>query len=43
VLSWWIAELHFVVDPMFFFGSAAIAASLMIFSLKSWREPARRS
>jgi hypothetical protein len=43
ILSLWIADLHFVVDPMFFFGSAVIAASLMIFSLKSWSEPAPRS
>ena len=43
ILSLWIADLHFVVDPMFFFGSAVIAASLMVFSLKSWSEPAPRS
>ena len=42
LLSWWIADLHFVMDPMFFFGSAVIAASLLLFSLKSWRQPARR-
>jgi uncharacterized membrane protein YfhO len=29
--------LHFVVGPMFFFGLVAIAASLLLFSLKSWR------
>ena len=40
-MSWWIADLHFVVDPMFFLGLALIAASLMVFSLKSWRQPAR--
>jgi len=43
LLSWWIADLHFVLDPMFFFGSVVIAASLLIFSLKSWSEPAPRS
>jgi hypothetical protein len=41
-LSHWIADLHFVIDPMFFLGSAVIAASLALFSLKSWSEPARR-
>ena len=40
-LSLWIADLHFVIDPMFFLGSALIAASLFLFSLKSWRQPAR--
>jgi len=40
-MSWWIADLHFVVDPMFFLGLALIAASLLVFSLKSWRQPAR--
>jgi len=43
LLSLWIADLHFVVDPMFFFGSVVIAASLLVFSLKSWRQPAPRS
>ncbi len=43
LLSWWIADLHFVVDPMFFFGSVVIAASLLVFSLKSWRQPAPRT
>ncbi len=40
-MSLWIADLHFAVDPMFFLGLALIAASLMVFSLKSWRQPAR--
>ncbi len=35
VMSWWIADLHFTVDPMFFIGLALIAASLLLFSLKS--------
>jgi hypothetical protein len=43
VMSWWIADLRFVVDPIFFFGLALIAASLLLFSLKSWRQPPRRS
>jgi drug/metabolite transporter (DMT)-like permease len=42
ILSLWIADLHFVLDPMFFVGSAIIATSLLLFSLKSWRQPARR-
>jgi len=41
VMSFWIADLHFVVDPMFFLGLALISASLLFFSLKSWRQPAR--
>jgi drug/metabolite transporter (DMT)-like permease len=36
-LSWWIPDLHFVAGPLFFGGLAAIAASLLLFSLKSWR------
>ncbi len=36
-LSHWIADLHFVIDSTFFLGSAVIAASLVLFSLKSWR------
>jgi hypothetical protein len=43
ILSWWIADLHFVVDPMFFFGLALVAAALVLFSLKSWRQPAPRT
>jgi drug/metabolite transporter (DMT)-like permease len=43
VLSWWIADLHFVVDPMFFFGLTLVGATLVLFSLKSWRQPARRT
>jgi drug/metabolite transporter (DMT)-like permease len=43
ILSWWIADLHFVLDPMFFIGSVVIATSLLLFSLKSWRRPARRA
>ncbi len=40
-MSRWIADLHFAVDPMFFLGLALIAASLTVFSLKSWRQPTR--
>jgi hypothetical protein len=40
-MSWWIADLHFAADPPFFLGLALIAASLTIFSLKSWRQPPR--
>ena len=43
LLSWWIADLHFAADPMFFLGMALVAASLLLFSLKSWRQPLRRS
>jgi drug/metabolite transporter (DMT)-like permease len=43
VLSFWIADLHFVVDPMFFFGLALVAAALVLFSLRAWRQPARRT
>ena len=42
-LSRWIADEHFVIDPTFFLGSALIGASLVLFSLKSWRQPARGS
>jgi drug/metabolite transporter (DMT)-like permease len=43
-LSWWIAELRFTADPVFFFGLLAIAASLLLFSLNSWErgEPVRK-
>ena len=42
-LSHWIADEHFAINPPFFLGSAMIAASLVLFSLKSWRQPARRT
>ena len=42
-LSHWIADEHFAINPPFFHGSAVIAASLVLFSLKSWRQPARRT
>ena len=40
-MSWWIADLRFAADPLFFLGLALIAISLMVFSLKSWRQPPR--
>jgi hypothetical protein len=40
-MSRWIVDLHFAVDPMYFIGLALIAASLMVFSLRSWRQPPR--
>jgi hypothetical protein len=43
VLSRWISDLHFAIDPVFFLGSALIGASLLLFSLKSWRQPARNA
>jgi drug/metabolite transporter (DMT)-like permease len=42
-LSHWIADLHFVIDLTFFLGSGLIGASLVLFSLKSWRQPARQT
>jgi drug/metabolite transporter (DMT)-like permease len=42
-LSHWVADLHFVIDLTFFLGSGLIAASLVLFSLKSWRQPARQT
>src|SRR5208283_2850668 len=41
-LSWGIPALHFAFDARFFVGLALIAASLLLFSLKSWQEPASR-
>src|ERR1700734_1724543 len=43
VLSRWIADEHFAINPTFLVGSGLIAASLMLFSLKSWWQPARRA
>ena len=42
VMSYWIAALHFAVDPIFFVGLGLIAASLTVFSLQSWRQPHRQ-
>ena len=41
-LSWWIADEHFAINPTFFVGSVVIGAALLLFSLKSWRQPSRR-
>ncbi len=41
-LSWGIPALHFAFDARFFVGLALIAASLALFSLRSWQEPASR-
>jgi hypothetical protein len=43
VMSPWIADLHFAIDPIFFAGLVLIGASLLLFSLKSYRQPAPRS
>ena len=43
ILSRWIADEHFAINPTFFFGSVVIAAALLMFSLKSWRQPSRRT
>src|ERR1700678_722825 len=43
ILSRWIADEHFAINPTFLVGSGLIAASLMLFSLQSWRRPARRT
>src|SRR3984885_279257 len=40
-LSHWVPDLHFVVPLAFFPGSGLIAAALVLFSLKSWRQPAQ--
>ena len=36
-MSWWIADLHFRIDAVFFVGLALIAAALLVFSLRTWR------
>jgi hypothetical protein len=35
-LSWWLSDLHFVTDRLFYIGSAVVAMSLLLFSLTSW-------
>lgn len=36
-LSWWIPDLRFVIDPMFYIGLMLVTVSLLLFLLKSWR------
>ena len=43
ILSRWIADERFAINLMFFIGSLAIGVSLLLFSLKSWWQPARRT
>lgn len=43
ILSRWIADEHFAINPTFAVGSLVIASALLLFSLQSWRRPARRS
>jgi hypothetical protein len=43
ILSRWIADEHFAINLMFFVGSLVIGVSLLLFSVKSWRQPARQS
>ena len=42
-MSRWIPALHFSANPIFFAGLALIAASLMVFSRRSRRQPPRLS
>ena len=42
-LSRWIADEHFAINPTFFVGSVVIGAALLLFSLKSWRQPSRHA
>jgi hypothetical protein len=37
-MSWWIPDLKFTIDPAYFLGLGLIAASLLVFSWKTWRE-----
>jgi drug/metabolite transporter (DMT)-like permease len=38
-LSWWIPDLRFIFDPMFFVGLALITGALFLFSYKVFRSP----
>jgi drug/metabolite transporter (DMT)-like permease len=40
-LSWAIPDLHFAVNWMFYVGLIVVSASLLSFSLMSWRQPSR--
>ena len=37
-LSWWISDLHFAIDRMFYIGLVVVSASLLLFSVKAWRK-----
>jgi hypothetical protein len=37
-LSLWISDLHFAIDRMFYIGLVVVSASLLLFSLKAWRQ-----
>src|SRR5579863_3413372 len=37
-MSWFIADLKFYLNPVYFVGLAFIAAALLLFSYQSWRE-----
>ena len=39
-LSWWIPELRFVIDPLFYIGLALVTVSLLLFLWQSWDSPA---
>lgn len=43
IMSFWLAALHFAVNPAFFAGLALSVASLLFFSLRSWRHESRAS
>ena len=40
-LSWVIPDLHFALNRMFYVGLTIVSASLLSFSLMSWRQPSR--
>ena len=42
ILSRWIADEHFAINPTFFVGSLVIGSALLLFSIFSWRRPAER-
>ena len=36
-LSWWIPDLRFALNPMFYSGLALVTVSLLFFLLRSWQ------
>ena len=40
-LSRWISDLHIVVGPAFLVGLVLVTVPLLIFSIKTWRDPNR--